>query len=338
MDMIKIGINGYGRIGRSVHRAALLRDNIQVVHINDPSMTPEYVKYLLQYDSVYGKLPYTLLLEENFLLLNNTRVNLTFERDPGSINWTDTDVVLECTGIFKTTELSTRHLDAGAKLVIISAIPLDNTPLFVYGINHTNYDKSVRIMSNASCTANCLAPVVKVLHENFGVQEALVSAIWPNMARQNLIDSVPRPGEFARCGRTAGVNIAPVPIPAAEAVARVIPGLNGKLKGISFFVPVHAVAAVDLTVKLINPTTYDQICTAIKRASEGELRGILGYTEEQVVSSDFIEEKRSSVFDTKAGIQLNETFVKLVSWYHNEFGYSNRLLDLAQYVVQIYNS
>ncbi|XP_951853.1 glyceraldehyde 3-phosphate dehydrogenase, putative [Theileria annulata] len=334
---IRIGINGYGRIGRSVHRASLERENIEIVHINDPLMTPEYIKYLLKYDTIQGKLPYELETLDNNLILNGQTVRLSFEREPDLIPWgnSSVDIVLECTGQFKSNEKASLHLKSGAKLVIISAITTD-TPIYVYGINHTSYNKSVRVMSNASCTTNCLAPVVKVLHENFGIVEGLMTSVWPNMARQNIVDGTTR--DFKRSGRCAITNIAPLTTPAADAIGEIIPSLKGKLKSMTFFVPTHAVAVVDLTVKLSKPTKYENIVKVIKEAADGNLKGILGYTEDEVVSSDFMHESLSSIFDINAGIALNDTFVKLISWYHNEWGYSNRLLDLSNYVYKQFNS
>ncbi|XP_953048.1 glyceraldehyde-3-phosphate dehydrogenase, putative [Theileria annulata] len=338
--VVRIGINGYGRIGRLVHRASLALENVEVVHVNDPFMTPDYIKYLFKHDSVHGSLPAELSVTSDHLMVGSKKVHLTFEKDPAAIPWgkNDVDVVAECSGVFTSTEKAKLHLDGGAKLVVISAPTSDSTPMYVFGVNHTSYDKSVRVMSNASCTTNCLAPLAKVVNDNFGIVEGLMTTVHAVTANQLTVDGASRGGKDWRAGRCAGVNIIPASTGAAKAVGKVIPELNGKLTGMAFRVPVSDVSVVDLTVRLAKPAKYEDIVKAVKAAAEGPMKGVLGYTEDEVVSSDFVDDKRSSVFDVKAGISLNDTFVKLVSWYDNEWGYSNRLLDLAYYVFQKYSS
>lgn len=338
--VVRVGINGYGRIGRLVHRASLSLDTVEVVHVNDPFMTPDYLKYLFKHDSVHGGLKHSLAVDQDHLTVDGKKVRLTFERDPAAIPWgkNDVDVVAECSGVFTSTEKAKLHLDGGAKLVIISAPTSDSTPMYVFGVNHTSYDKSVRVMSNASCTTNCLAPLAKVVNDKFGIVEGLMTTVHAVTANQLTVDGASRGGKDWRAGRCAGVNIIPATTGAAKAVGKVIPELNGKLTGMAFRVPVADVSVVDLTVKLAKPTKYEEIVAAVKAAAEGPLKGVLGWTDEEVVSSDFVDDKRSSVFDVKAGISLNDTFVKLVSWYDNEWGYSNRLLDLASYVFSKYKS
>ncbi|BAM42201.1 glyceraldehyde-3-phosphate dehydrogenase [Theileria orientalis strain Shintoku] len=338
--VVRIGINGYGRIGRLVHRASLALDTVEVVHVNDPFMTPDYLKYLFKYDSVHGGLAHDLSVTEDTLTVDGKKVKLTFERDPAAIPWGkhDVDVVAECSGVFTSTEKAKLHLEGGAKLVIISAPTSDSTPMYVFGVNHTSYDKSVRVMSNASCTTNCLAPLAKVVNDKFGIVEGLMTTVHAVTANQLTVDGASRGGKDWRAGRCAGVNIIPATTGAAKAVGKVIPELNGKLTGMAFRVPVADVSVVDLTVKLAKPTKYEELVAAVKEAADGPLKGILGYVDEEVVSTDFVDDKRSSIFDVKAGIPLNDTFVKLVSWYDNEWGYSNRLLDLASYVFKKYSS
>nr|PVC54674.1 glyceraldehyde-3-phosphate dehydrogenase [Theileria orientalis] len=338
--VVRIGINGYGRIGRLVHRASLALDTVEVVHVNDPFMTPDYLKYLFKYDSVHGGLAHDLSVTEDTLTVDGKKVKLTFERDPAAIPWGkhDVDVVAECSGVFTSTEKAKLHLEGGAKLVIISAPTSDSTPMYVFGVNHTSYEKSVRVMSNASCTTNCLAPLAKVVNDKFGIVEGLMTTVHAVTANQLTVDGASRGGKDWRAGRCAGVNIIPATTGAAKAVGKVIPELNGKLTGMAFRVPVADVSVVDLTVKLAKPTKYEELVAAVKEAADGPLKGILGYVDEEVVSTDFVDDKRSSIFDVKAGIPLNDTFVKLVSWYDNEWGYSNRLLDLASYVFKKYSS
>ncbi|AFZ81187.1 glyceraldehyde 3-phosphate dehydrogenase, putative [Theileria equi strain WA] len=332
--VVRLGINGYGRIGRLVHRASLAHEGIEVVAVNDPFMSGDYIKYLLKYDSVHGTLPHEVSVEGDVLKVGDKSVALSFERDPASIPWGkhNVDVVAECSGVFTSTEKAKLHLDGGAKLVIISAPTSDGTPMFVFGVNHTSYDKSVRVMSNASCTTNCLAPLAKVVNDKFGIVEGLMTTVHAMTANQLTVDGASRGGKDWRAGRCAGENIIPASTGAAKAVGKVIPELNGKLTGMAFRVPVADVSVVDLTCRLAKPASYEEIVKTVKDAAHGELKGILSYTEDEVVSSDFVDNKHSSIFDVKAGISLNENFVKLVSWYDNEWGYSNRLLDLALYV------
>lgn len=332
--VVRLGINGYGRIGRLVHRASLAYKGLEVVAVNDPFMSGDYIKYLLKYDSVHGTLPHEVSVEGDVLKVGDKSVALSFERDPASIPWgkNNVDVVAECSGVFTSSEKAKLHLDGGAKLVIISAPPSDATPMFVFGVNHTSYDKSVRVLSNASCTTNCLAPLAKIIHDKFGIVEGLMTTVHAMTANQLTVDGASRGGKDWRAGRCAGENIIPASTGAAKAVGKVIPELNGKLTGMAFRVPVADVSVVDLTCKLAKPASYEEIVKTVKDAAHGELKGILSYTEDEVVSSDFVDNKHSSVFDVKAGISLNDTFVKLVSWYDNEWGYSNRLLDLALYV------
>ncbi|KAK2198291.1 bifunctional Glyceraldehyde-Erythrose phosphate dehydrogenase family/Glyceraldehyde 3-phosphate dehydrogenase [Babesia duncani] len=331
--VVKVGINGFGRIGRLVFRASLAYDKVEVVAINDPFMTPDYMKYLLEYDSVHGRLDVEVAVDGNNLKVGNKVVALSFEKEPAQIPWGkhDVDVVAECTGVFTSTEKSKLHLDGGAKMVIISAPPSDATPMFVYGVNHTKYEKSMKVISNASCTTNCLAPLAKVINDKFGIVEGLMTTVHATTANQLTVDGASRGGKDWRAGRCAGSNIIPASTGAAKAVGKVIPELNGKLTGMAFRVPVPDVSVVDLTCRLSKAAKYEDIVAAIKEASNGELKGVLGYTEDQCVSTDFIHDKRSSIFDVKAGIALNDNFVKLISWYDNEWGFSNRLLELAVY-------
>jgi len=325
--MLKIGINGFGRIGRMAFRAALERSDVQVVAVNDLLDLP-HLAYLLKHDSVHGKLARELSVKDGFLVLDGRPIRATQLKDPAASAWDEVgvDVVIESTGIFLTKEKAALHLQAGAKRVILSAPPKDDTPMFVYGVNSDRYAGEA-IVSAASCTTNCLAPLAKVLDEAFGIRRGLMTTIHATTATQKVVDGVS--GKDWRFGRGILENIIPASTGAAQAVSKVLPALKGKLTGMSFRVPVSDVSVVDLTCELVREASYEAICAAMKRAAEGPLKGVLGYTEEQVVSSDMRGEACTSVFDAKAGIQLDSTFVKLISWYDNEWGYSSKLLDLA---------
>ncbi|RST26155.1 type I glyceraldehyde-3-phosphate dehydrogenase [Chryseobacterium lacus] len=327
MSTIKVGINGFGRIGSLVFNAMLERDNIEIVGINDLIDT-EYMAYMMKYDSVHGRFKGEIQIEGNDLIVNGKRIRVTSERDPNNLKWNEigAEYIVESTGLFLDKEKATSHLNAGAKKVLLSAPSKDDTPMFVMGVNHKELKADQQIFSNASCTTNCLAPLAKVLHDNFGILEGLMTTIHATTATQKTVDG-PSAKDW-RGGRSALLNIIPSSTGAAKAVGKVIPSLNGKLTGMSFRVPTADVSVVDLTARLEKPTSYEEICAAMKSASEGELKGILGYTEDAVVSQDFIGEKRTSVFDKDAGIMLSPTFVKVVSWYDNEMGYSNKLTDL----------
>ncbi|MEP4889208.1 MAG: type I glyceraldehyde-3-phosphate dehydrogenase [Aliiglaciecola sp.] len=327
---IKIGINGFGRIGRFVFRAACERSDVEVVAIND-LLDTDYMAYMLQYDSTHGKFNGTVEVVDGHLVVNGKQVRVTSERDPADLKWdeVDVDVVVECTGLFLTDETGRKHIQAGAKKVVFSAPSKDTTPMFVMGVNHESY-AGQDIVSNASCTTNCLAPLAKVLNDKFGIVDGLMTTVHATTATQKTVDG-PSHKDW-RGGRGASQNIIPSSTGAAKAVGKVIPELNGKLTGMAFRVPVADVSVVDLTVNLEKPATYDEICAAMKEASEGDLAGILGYTEDAVVSQDFIGDVRTSIFDAKAGIALTDTFVKVVSWYDNEIGYSNKVLDLVAHI------
>ena len=333
MAKIKIGINGFGRIGRLVFRASFDRDNIEVVAIND-LLDVDHLAYLLKYDSVHGRFNGTVEVEGGHLVVNGKKVRITAEKDPTNLKWDEigADYVAECTGIFKTLDTAQKHLDGGAKKVLISA-PSADAPMFVMGVNHKEIKASDNILSNASCTTNCLAPLAKVLNDNFGIQEGLMTTVHATTATQFTVDG-PSRKDF-RGGRSALLNIIPASTGAAKAVTKVIPSLVGKLTGMAFRVPTADVSVVDLTVRLEKETSYDEIKKVFKAASEGELKGILGYTEEGVVSQDFIGDPRTSIFDAGAGIELNSKFFKLISWYDNEAGYSHKLLDLAEYIAKL---
>ncbi|CAL1679976.1 unnamed protein product [Lasius platythorax] len=328
--MSKIGINGFGRIGRLVLRASLERGG-QVVAINDPFIGLDYMVYMFKYDSTHGKFKGEVKAEGNFLVVNGNKIAVFSEREPKAIPWgkVGADYVVESTGVFTTIEKASAHLEGGAKKVVISA-PSADAPMFVVGVNLDAYDPSYKIVSNASCTTNCLAPLAKVVHDNFEVVEGLMTTVHAITATQKTVDGPS--GKLWRDGRGAAQNIIPAATGAAKAVGKVIPALNGKLTGMAFRVPVHNVSVVDLTVRLGKPATYDAIKAKVKEASEGPLKGILGYTEDDVVSSDFIGDNHSSIFDAKAGISLNDNFVKLISWYDNEFGYSSRVIDLIKFM------
>jgi len=325
---MKIGINGFGRIGRLAFRAAIERADIEVVGIND-LVEPDYMAYMLKYDSTHGPFKGTIAVEGGHLVVNGKTIRVTAEKDPANLKWGEVgaEIVIESTGLFLTMETAQKHIDAGAKKVVMSAPAKDDTPTFVMGVNHKNLNASHTIVSNASCTTNCLAPIAKVLNDNFGILEGLMSTVHAVTATQKTVDG-PSHKDW-RGGRGAYQNIIPSSTGAAKAVTLVIPELKGKLTGMSFRVPVADVSVVDLTVRLAKPASYDAIKKAMKDASEGDLKGILGYTEEEVVSQDFKGDPRTSIFDAKAGIALNDNFVKVVSWYDNEWGYSNKLIDLT---------
>ena len=328
---VKIGINGFGRIGKLSFQAALAKEGVEVVAVNDPFVTADYMAYMTKYDTVHGRFNGTIEEKDGNLVVNGNEIKVYNEMDPHNIPWGDLGVeyVLECSGVFTTMEKAGAHLDAGAKKVIISA-PSKDAPMFVMGVNNETYDPSMNIVSNASCTTNCLAPLAKVINDNFGITEGLMTTVHSTTATQKTVDGASK--KDWRGGRAASANIIPSSTGAAKAVGKVIPELNGKLTGMSLRVPTVDVSVVDLTCNLAKPTTYEEICAAVKKASEGELKGILGYTDEDVVSSDFISDPHTSIFDAKAGIMLTDTFVKLVSWYDNEWGYSNKLVDLACYI------
>ncbi|MGA1385130.1 MAG: type I glyceraldehyde-3-phosphate dehydrogenase [Flavobacteriaceae bacterium] len=330
MSELKIGINGFGRIGRMVFRAAAARPDVQVVAIND-LLDIEHLAYLLKYDSVHGRFDGTVEISGTDLVVNGKLVRITAERDPKQLKWdaVGASVVAECTGIFTSLEMAQSHIDGGAKKVVISA-PSADAPMFVMGVNHLEAKASDLIVSNASCTTNCLAPMAKVLNDAFGIEEAFMTTVHATTATQMTVDGPSR--KDWRGGRSALLNIIPSSTGAAKAVTKVIPSLVGKLTGMAFRVPNADVSVVDLTVKVSKPTSMAEIKQAFKAASEGSLNGILGYTEDLVVSQDFIGDARTSIFDADAGIELNSTFFKLVSWYDNEAGYSNKLIDLAKHV------
>ena len=327
MSTIKVGINGFGRIGRLVFRAMAERSNIEVVGIND-LIDAEYMAYMLKYDSVHGSFKGEVSVQGNNLVVNGKTIRVTAEKDPNNLKWNEigAEYIVESTGLFLSKDSAQAHINAGAKKVILSAPSKDDTPMFVMGVNHKELTDDIKIFSNASCTTNCLAPLAKVIHDNFGIAEGLMTTVHATTATQKTVDG-PSARDW-RGGRSALNNIIPSSTGAAKAVGKVIPSLNGKLTGMSFRVPTADVSVVDLTVKLDKPTSYEEICAAIKAASEGELKGILGYTEDAVVSQDFVSDARTSIFDKEAGIMLNPTFVKLVSWYDNEWGYSNKLADM----------
>ena len=331
---IKVGINGFGRIGRLAFRAACNNPNVQVVGINDPFIDLEYMKYMLQYDTVHGKFNGTIEIKDGKLVVNGNAISVYACMDPAEIPWKEcgAEYIIESTGVFTTTDKASAHLKAGAKKVVISA-PSKDAPMFVMGVNHKTYTKDMDVVSNASCTTNCLAPLAKVIHDKFGIVEGLMTTVHATTATQKTVDG-PSKKDW-RGGRAAAGNIIPSSTGAAKAVGKVIPELNGKLTGMAFRVPTLDVSVVDLTCRLEKPATYEEICAAVKEAAEGELKGILGYTEDEVVSSDFIGEARTSVFDAKAGISLNPNFVKLVSWYDNEWGYSNKLIDLITHMYSV---
>ncbi|MFN3942264.1 MAG: type I glyceraldehyde-3-phosphate dehydrogenase [Flavobacterium sp.] len=333
MSTVKIGINGFGRIGRLVFRESFERDNVEVVAIND-LLEVDHLAYLLKYDSVHGRFKGEVEVKDGNLYVNGKHIRVTAEKDPAVLKWdaVGVEVVAECTGIFTTLEKAQLHIDGGAKKVIISA-PSADAPMFVMGVNHDKVTAADTIVSNASCTTNCLAPLAKVIHDNFGIVEGLMTTIHATTATQLTVDG-PSKKDF-RGGRAALLNIIPASTGAAKAVGKVIPELNGKLTGMSMRVPTADVSVVDLTVKLSKETSYDEVMAVLKNASETSMKGILGFTEDDVVSQDFISDRRTSIVDAKAGIGLNSTFFKFVSWYDNEYGYSSKLVDLAYHIATL---
>jgi len=331
MAKIKVGINGFGRIGRLAFRSTFLRDDIEVVGIND-LIDVEYMAYMLKYDTIHGAFKGTVAVKDGKLVVNGNSIRVTSEKDPANLKWNEVgaEYVIESTGLFLTREKAEAHLKAGAKRVILSAPSKDDTPMFVVGVNHNTYKKEMDIVSCASCTTNCLAPVTKVLHDNFGIVEGLMTTVHSTTATQKTVDG-PSAKDW-RGGRAASGNIIPSSTGAAKAVTKVIPELKGKLTGMSFRVPTLNVSVVDLTCRLEKATDYEAIKAAMKKASETDLKGILGYTEDEVVSSDFIGDARTSVFDAKAGIMLNSNFVKIIAWYDNEWGYSCKLIDMIAFM------
>ncbi len=327
---VRVGINGFGRIGRMVFRASQDFDDVEVVGIND-LLEPEYLAYMLKYDSVHGKFDGDISVEGSTLVVNGKNIRLTAERDPAELKWgdLDVDVVIESTGLFLTKESAQKHIDAGAGKVIMSAPSKDDTPMFVFGVNDDLYDGEA-IISNASCTTNCLAPIAKVINDNFGLKRGLMTTVHAVTANQKTVDG-PSLKDW-RGGRGILENIIPSSTGAAKAVGRVLPELNGKLTGMAFRVPTSDVSVVDLTVELEKSASYEEICTAMKKASEGSMKGVLAYTEESVVSTDFRGEACTSTFDAAAGIQMDDTFVKLISWYDNEWGYSSKLVEMARVI------
>ena len=334
--MVKVGINGFGRIGRLVFRASLSKKDLVVVGVNDPFIDVAYAAYMLKYDTIHGKFEGTVEVEDNALVVNGKKVVFFAEKDPANIDWKScgAEYIVESTGVFCTTEKASAHFNGGAKKVVISAPAKDKeTPTFVCGVNLDKYTKDMKVVSNASCTTNCLAPLAKVINDNFGIVEGLMTTVHSTTATQKTVDG-PSAKDW-RGGRAAAGNIIPSSTGAAKACALVIPEVKGKLTGMAFRVPTLDVSVVDLTVNLAKPATYAEICAAMKEASEGELKGILGYTEDAVVSSDFLGDTRTSIFDAKAGIALTDTFVKVVSWYDNEIGYSNKVLDLIAHMAKV---
>ncbi len=331
MSKIKIGINGFGRIGRLVFRVAVTKENIEVVGIND-LLDVDYIAYMLKYDSTHGPFKGTVSVEDGMLVVNGKKIRVTQATDPAMLKWDEVgaEYVVEATGLFLDKVKCQGHIDAGAKKVVMSAPSKDDTPMFVMGVNHTTYTNDMTFVSNASCTTNCLAPVTKVLHDNFGIVEGLMTTVHATTATQKTVDG-PSKKDW-RGGRGAGQNIIPSSTGAAKAVTKVIPSLKGKLTGMSFRVPTPNVSVVDLTCRLEKPAPYAEICKAMKAASEGELKGILGYTEDAVVSTDFLGDSRTSIFDAGAGIGLNDNFVKVVAWYDNEWGYSTKVVELIEYM------
>lgn len=328
---VKIGINGFGRIGNLAFQAALKNSEVEVVAINDPFIAADYMAYMVKYDSAHGRFDGEVKSEEGKLIVNGKTINVYNEMDPNNIPWAKEGVeyVLECSGVFTTMEKAQAHLNAGAKKVVISA-PSKDAPMFVMGVNNETYDPSMNIVSNASCTTNCLAPLAKVINDNFGIKEGLMTTVHSTTATQKTVDGASK--KDWRGGRAASANIIPSTTGAAKAVGKVIPSLNGKLTGMAFRVPTVDVSVVDLTCNLEKPATYEEICAAVKKASENEMKGIVEYVSDPVVSSDFIHDEHTSIFDATAGIALTDTFVKLVAWYDNEWGYSNKLVDLAIYI------
>lgn len=333
---MKIGINGFGRIGSLAFKVSM-KKGVNVVAINDPFITPDYMAYMIKYDTVHGRFDGTISYDENSITVNGNKIRVYNELDPVNVPWGehDVDITLECSGVFTDTEKANKHILAGSKKVLISA-PSADAPMFVMGVNNNTYEKGTKVISNASCTTNCLAPIAKVLNDKFGIESGLMTTVHATTATQKPVDGSSK--KDWRGGRAASANIIPSSTGAAKAVGKVIPELNGKLTGMAFRVPTMDVSSVDLTVNLKTSTTYEEICEAMKEAANGELKGILGYTDELVVSSDFIGETCTSVFDEKAGIMLTDKFVKVVSWYDNEWGYSTKLVELAEYVYNVDNN
>lgn len=333
---MKIGINGFGRIGSLAFKVSM-KKGVNVVAINDPFITPDYMAYMIKYDTVHGRFDGTISYDENSITVNGNKIRVYNELDPVNVPWGehDVDITLECSGVFTDMEKANKHILAGSKKVLISA-PSADAPMFVMGVNNNTYEKGTKVISNASCTTNCLAPIAKVLNDKFGIESGLMTTVHATTATQKPVDGSSK--KDWRGGRAASANIIPSSTGAAKAVGKVIPELNGKLTGMAFRVPTMDVSSVDLTVNLKTSTTYEAICEAMKEAANGELKGILGYTDELVVSSDFIGETCTSVFDEKAGIMLTDKFVKVVSWYDNEWGYSTKLVELAEYVYNVDNN
>jgi len=331
MSKIKIGINGFGRIGRFVFRVAVASENVEVVGIND-LIDVNYMAYMLKYDSTHGRFKGTVEVSDGSLIVNGKKIRVTAIKNPAELKWGEigAEYVVESTGLFLSKDTAQGHIDAGAKKVVMSAPSKDDTPMFVMGVNNTSYTKDMTFVSNASCTTNCLAPIAKVLHDNFGIVTGLMTTVHATTATQKTVDG-PSAKDW-RGGRGTAQNIIPSSTGAAKAVGKVIPSLNGKLTGMAFRVPTPDVSVVDLTVNLAKPATYAEICAAMKAASEGSMKGVLGYTEDEVVSNDFVGELCTSVFDAKAGIALTDTFVKVVSWYDNEMGYSKKVVELIEYM------
>ena len=334
--MIKVGINGFGRIGRLVMRASFDREDIDVVAINDPFIDLEYMRYMLQYDTIHGKLNKEIEVLDDGIMVAGKKIMVYNCKEPSEIPWKDTgaEYIVESSGVFASMEGASKHFVGGAKKVVVSA-PTKDTPMFVMGVNHKDYTKDMTVVSNASCTTNCLAPLAKVVHEKFGIKDGLMTTVHSVTATQKTVDG-PSKKDW-RGGRAATYNIIPSSTGAAKAVGKVIPDLNGKLTGMSFRVPTLDVSVVDLTCNLNTPATYDEIVEVVKEACQGELKGIMDYTEDAVVSSDFIHDPHTSIFDVKAGIALTDTFVKLVAWYDNEWGYSNKVLDLVSHMYNVDN-
>ena len=335
---IKIGINGFGRIGRLVFRAGILNPGYEFIAINDPFMSPDYVAYMLKYDTIHGRFEGTIEHDESSVTVNGKKILFFSEKDPAAIPWGKVGVeyVADATGIFHSKDKAQAHLDAGAKKVVYTGPSKDDTPMFVMGVNHSAYKKDMHFVSNASCTTNCLAPLAKVINDTFGIKDGLMTTVHATTATQLTVDGASK--KDWRGGRAASGNIIPSSTGAAKAVGVVIPELNGKLTGMAMRVPTLDVSVIDLTVNLSKPATYKEICDVIKKASENEMKGILGYTEEAVVSSDFIGDARTSIFDAKAGIALTDTFVKLVAWYDNEWGYSVKVLELIGHMYKVDNA
>ena len=334
---IRIGINGFGRIGRLVFRAGIVRDDVEIVAVNAPDKTPEQLAYATKYDSVHGRFNGTVEVVDGNLVVNGKNVKLLNSRDPSQLPWGElgVDYVLECTGKFLTKEAAQPHLDAGAKVVVLSGPSKDDTPMFVCGVNLDKYDTSMTVVSNASCTTNCLAPLAKVINDKFGIIEGLMTTVHAGTATQNVVDAFSK--KNWRLSRSCFENIIPSTTGAAKAVGKVIPELKGKLTGMSMRIPSADVSIVDLTCRLEKGASYDEICAAVKEAAEGPMAGVLAYTDEEVVSSDFRTDPHTSIFDANAGISLNPNFVKLVAWYDNEWGFSNKMLDLTKYIDSVRN-